>query len=189
MVNGWYLRNYSILDLKINIGNVLWFHLIPYNVWFFGSGFMIGVICETDKTATYIALGTTFACFYTCGKIHVKIRILLTLVLRICSFNLFSFILTFFFSGALWPLEGMHWIIRSISPLLPITRCAEAFRALSVKGWPLSNSTVYQGFFSSFVWSCIFLLITWAVVKKNNGLGSKWNDEGKKAIQLQAPTT
>ncbi|XP_065214315.1 ABC transporter G family member 23-like isoform X2 [Planococcus citri] len=87
----------------------------------------------------------------------------------ICVGSTFGF---FTMCGVLWPLEGMHWILKPFSYILPITRCAEAFRALSVKDYPLSNPIVYQGFFSSILWSCFFVSITTIILKKNKGLGN-----------------
>lgn len=73
----------------------------------------------------------------------------------------------------MWPLEGMHWILRSVGWILPITLSTETFRALSARAWTITHPTVYKGFFSSLGWICFFLSITMLVIKRNKGLRAK----------------
>jgi len=73
-------------------------------------------------------------------------------------------------SGMIWPLEGMHYVLRSIGWILPITLSTESFRALSARDWSITHPTVYKGFLSASGWIAVFMLVTIIVVKKNNGL-------------------
>nr|XP_024220081.1 ABC transporter G family member 20-like [Halyomorpha halys] len=71
----------------------------------------------------------------------------------------------FLMSGAIWPVEGMHYILRTISNYSPLTKAVEAFRAVSVRGWSLFHPTVYSGMITVAVWTAIYGLITVMFIK------------------------
>ncbi|KAI5701007.1 hypothetical protein M8J75_005216 [Diaphorina citri] len=73
----------------------------------------------------------------------------------------------------IWPLEGMHWILRSVGWALPLTLPTEAFRGISARNWPVTHPTVYKGFLSSLGWIGFFLLMTYSSVKLKKGLRAK----------------
>lgn len=73
----------------------------------------------------------------------------------------------------LWPYEGMHWILRSVGWLLPITLPCESLRAISIKGKTIFYPAVYKGFFTSIGWIIFFLFLIILVIKKNDGMRSK----------------
>ncbi|XP_014245643.1 ABC transporter G family member 23-like [Cimex lectularius] len=71
-----------------------------------------------------------------------------------------SYFPLFMLSGAIWPLEGMHYILRYMSLILPITTSVECFRALSIRSWPITNPVVYGSILSLIAWIIIFASLT-----------------------------
>ncbi|CAB0009739.1 unnamed protein product [Nesidiocoris tenuis] len=69
-----------------------------------------------------------------------------------------------------WPFEGMHWTLRSVGWILPLTLTTESFRSIAMRGWGMEHFTVYAGFISSLGWSVFFILGTYflVVINKNN---------------------
>ncbi|XP_054276021.1 ABC transporter G family member 23-like [Macrosteles quadrilineatus] len=76
-------------------------------------------------------------------------------------------------SGMMWPMEGMHQVLKSIGWLLPLTLSTEAFRGISARAWGITHPAVYLGFLSSLGWIVYFMVITCIVVKWRKGLGGK----------------
>ncbi|CAH0401685.1 unnamed protein product [Chilo suppressalis] len=89
-------------------------------------GFVVATLCDTDKTATYMALG--------------------------------SFLPMTLLSGVIWPIEGMHDILKAISIVLPLTKSTEGLRSMLQKGWGIDQPDVYLGFVIIIAW--IFLHLT-----------------------------
>ncbi|KAF2899985.1 hypothetical protein ILUMI_06201 [Ignelater luminosus] len=67
--------------------------------------------------------------------------------------------------GIIWPVEGMHYLIRSIAFLFPLTQPAECLRSIMQRGWDLSSDTVYLGFIVISVWSVMLLIISIFILK------------------------
>uniref|UniRef100_A0A146L9A1 ABC transporter G family member 23 n=1 Tax=Lygus hesperus TaxID=30085 RepID=A0A146L9A1_LYGHE len=76
-------------------------------------------------------------------------------------------------SGMLWPQEGMHNLLKSISWALPTSLPTEAMRALTARGWGIEHPAVYRGFLSSMFWIFFFCLMTRLVVKARKGLRAR----------------
>ncbi|KAL1131052.1 hypothetical protein AAG570_012289 [Ranatra chinensis] len=81
-----------------------------------------------------------------------------------------SYFPLFLFSGMIWPMEGMHYVLRTIGYVLPLTLSIESFRAMTTKAWSIDNPTVYVGFLSSFSWTLILTVITLLAVKLSRDL-------------------
>ncbi|CAH1391184.1 unnamed protein product [Nezara viridula] len=71
----------------------------------------------------------------------------------------------FLMSGAVWPVEGMHYVLKIISIYSPLTKAVEAFRAVSVRGWTQYHPTVYSGMITVVVWTVIYGFITILFIK------------------------
>ncbi|KAF4529689.1 hypothetical protein B566_EDAN010775 [Ephemera danica] len=71
--------------------------------------------------------------------------------------------------GIMWPVEAMPRVLRIISRQLPLTRASEAMRSIIIKGWGLTEPTVYNGFLTTFLWTAIMLFTCFIVLrlKKN----------------------
>ncbi|BES98388.1 ATP-Hypothetical protein cassette sub-family A ABC1 member [Nesidiocoris tenuis] len=76
-------------------------------------------------------------------------------------------------SGMLWPQEGMHSILKSISWALPTSLPTEAMRALTARGHSIDHPSVYKGFLSSFFWVFAFCALTRLAIKAKNGLRAR----------------
>lgn len=63
-------------------------------------------------------------------------------------------------SGVMWPLEGMHKVLRSISYFLPQTLAIRSLRNIMLRGWGISYFSVYIGFISTTTWIIIYLSLT-----------------------------
>uniref|UniRef100_A0A146KR47 ABC transporter G family member 23 n=2 Tax=Lygus hesperus TaxID=30085 RepID=A0A146KR47_LYGHE len=73
-------------------------------------------------------------------------------------------------SGMVWPFEGMHWTLRSVGWLLPLTMTTESYRSIAQRGWSMGHHTVYAGFISSLGWSIFFILATYFIVVINKSI-------------------
>jgi len=76
-------------------------------------------------------------------------------------------------SGMMWPMEGMHYVLKSIGWLLPLTLSTEAFRGISARAWGITHPSVYLGFLSCLGWIVYFMVITFIAIKWRKGLGSR----------------
>ncbi|XP_067007044.2 ABC transporter G family member 23 [Anabrus simplex] len=68
-------------------------------------------------------------------------------------------------SGVIWPLEGMHYILRYISYVLPLTYATESMRCMLLRGWDIRKPAVYFGFLTSLGWIIAFVVLTLLVLR------------------------
>ncbi|GLH08041.1 Protein white [Gryllus bimaculatus] len=68
-------------------------------------------------------------------------------------------------SGVIWPIEGMHSILRYISYCLPLTYPTESLRCLLLRGWGVDSPTVYGGFLVSVAWITIYVITTLVILR------------------------
>ncbi|KAJ8686911.1 hypothetical protein QAD02_022705 [Eretmocerus hayati] len=80
-----------------------------------------------------------------------------------------SFLPIVMLCGIIWPIEGMHQILRYISYLLPLTKSTESFRAMLARGWTIENPVVYEGFIATFIWIIVFLTLAILLLKFKKG--------------------
>ncbi|XP_032678844.1 ABC transporter G family member 23 [Odontomachus brunneus] len=80
-----------------------------------------------------------------------------------------SFLPIVMLCGIIWPIEGMHPILKYISFLLPLTKSTESMRVILARGWPISNPTVYYGFIATFIWISIFMTLAILLLKFKKG--------------------
>lgn len=71
--------------------------------------------------------------------------------------------------GICWPVEGMHYILKYISIVLPLTFPTESLRAMMARGWSMDRQPVYSGLISTGVWIFVFLIISLLVLKFKKG--------------------
>lgn len=76
-----------------------------------------------------------------------------------------SYMVVVTLSGVLWPIEGMHYLLRYIAVVLPFTQTTETARNIMHRGWDLTHATVYMGFLSIIVWTIIIVVIIILVLK------------------------
>ena len=53
---------------------------------------------------------------------------------------------SFYLSGMMWPLEGMHWVTRIVSYCIPTTQTLYSLRIILQRGSSLLSPDVYSGF-------------------------------------------
>ncbi|KAG8327658.1 hypothetical protein J6590_015691 [Homalodisca vitripennis] len=73
----------------------------------------------------------------------------------------------FIVCGIIWPVEGMHGVLRNVIWAIPVQPAVEAYRAIVMRDWHLSHPVVYKGFLSTTIWTVIFLLGTIALARRN----------------------
>ncbi|KAI4501773.1 hypothetical protein M0802_003108 [Mischocyttarus mexicanus] len=84
-------------------------------------------------------------------------------------FALGSFLPMVMLCGIIWPVEGMHPVLKKISLVLPLTKSTESMRFMLARGWDMSRSSVYYGFISTFIWITIFLSLAILLIKFKKG--------------------
>lgn len=70
-------------------------------------------------------------------------------------------------AGVMWPIQGMHWLLRSVIWAVPVQPAVETYRAIVERGWGLTHPTVYTGFVSTFLWTVVFVIIAILLARKN----------------------
>ncbi|KAL6262618.1 hypothetical protein P5V15_005411 [Pogonomyrmex californicus] len=80
-----------------------------------------------------------------------------------------SFLPIVMLCGIIWPIEGMHPILKYISFVLPLTKSTESMRAILARGWPITEPTVYYGFIATFIWISIFMSLALLLLKFKKG--------------------
>lgn len=71
--------------------------------------------------------------------------------------------------GIIWPVEGMHDLLRFVSYTMPLTMSTESMRVILARGWSMSMSTVYNGFVATFCWITIFMTLSILLIKFKKG--------------------
>ncbi|XP_076301010.1 ABC transporter G family member 23 [Lasioglossum baleicum] len=80
-----------------------------------------------------------------------------------------SFLPIVMLCGIIWPIEGMHVILRYISFVLPLTKSTESMRSMLARGWTINNPSVYNGFISTLIWICVFMTLSILLIKFKKG--------------------
>ncbi|XP_050536009.1 ABC transporter G family member 23 [Daktulosphaira vitifoliae] len=80
-----------------------------------------------------------------------------------------SFLPIVMLCGIIWPVEGMHAVMKTISFFLPLTQSTESMRSMLARGWPITEPTVYIGFCSTLIWITIFLTSSVLLIKFKKG--------------------
>lgn len=75
--------------------------------------------------------------------------------------------------GIMWPIEGMHPLMKKVTIFMPLTLSVDAFRSMSLRNWNLSHPKVYQGFISILLWIFAAVLITILSLKFKQGIKPK----------------
>uniref|UniRef100_A0A1B6CAU9 Uncharacterized protein n=1 Tax=Clastoptera arizonana TaxID=38151 RepID=A0A1B6CAU9_9HEMI len=73
----------------------------------------------------------------------------------------------FMVCGIMWPIQGMHWVLKSIVWAIPVQPAVETYRAIAERGWSITHPTVYMGFVSTFIWTIIFIVFSILLARKN----------------------
>ncbi|CAG9794722.1 unnamed protein product [Diatraea saccharalis] len=129
---------FVVFDLSQN-GPIGWVVFLTFLAGICGMtfGFVVATLCDTDKTATYMALG--------------------------------SFLPMTLLSGVIWPIEGMHDILKAISIVLPLTKSTEGLRSMLQKGWSIDRPSVYWGFVITTAWIFLHLTASICLLKFKKG--------------------
>lgn len=65
----------------------------------------------------------------------------------------------------LWPLEGMHLLLKPIATILPMTTATISLRNIALRAWDMYHPGVYIGFLSTISWTLVFLILTFVTIK------------------------
>lgn len=135
-------------------------------MFFIVSGFFVAALCDSFTTASCLAIGSYFPLFMLSGKIIIIIIIIDRLYHLNYACKLYcNWYNLGLFLGAIWPLEGMHYVLRVIAIFLPITSSVEAYRSISVRSWSITYYQIYISLISLVVWTTIFAVLTIVMVK------------------------
>ncbi|KAI5730710.1 hypothetical protein M8J76_016648 [Diaphorina citri] len=74
-----------------------------------------------------------------------------------------------FICGLAWPVEGAHYLLKSVSWMFPLTLTTQGLRGMTARGWPLMHPTVLEGVASIVVWIGLFVLICIVLIKTEKG--------------------
>lgn len=72
-------------------------------------------------------------------------------------------------TGLAWPVEGAHYLLKSVSWMFPLTLTTQGLRGMTARGWPLMHPTVLEGVASIVVWIGLFVLICIVLIKTEKG--------------------
>lgn len=80
-----------------------------------------------------------------------------------------SFLPLIMLCGIIWPIEGMHPLLKAPALFLPLTKSTESLRSILQRGWPIEDPHVYIGFVSTGIWILIFLTVSILLLKFKKG--------------------
>lgn len=80
-----------------------------------------------------------------------------------------SFLPLIMLCGIIWPIEGMHPLLKAPALFLPLTLSTESLRSILQRGWPIEDPHVYIGFISTGIWILIFLTFSILLLKFKKG--------------------
>ncbi|KAL1449986.1 hypothetical protein WDU94_002450 [Cyamophila willieti] len=63
----------------------------------------------------------------------------------------------------------MHYMVRAVSFILPLTLSTESLRCILAKGWDMNEPDVYLGFIATFLWISVFLTSSVLLIKFRKG--------------------
>lgn len=69
-------------------------------------------------------------------------------------------------SGAVWPLEGQHYILRYFSFLMPITLPSISIRDVMLRGYAIGEKSVVTGISVLIAWMVGCLVLSFVVMRK-----------------------
>ena len=69
-------------------------------------------------------------------------------------------------SGAVWPLEGQHYILRYFSFLMPITLPSISIRDVMLRGYAIGEKSVVTGISVLMAWMVACLVLSFVVMRK-----------------------
>ena len=125
-------------------------------------GFALATVCDEEKNAMLIAIGTILPTVLVSGMIKYSLSCI-CIICDKCDANFFRLIST----GAIFPFEALPVLIQYAGYLLPGTLPGDALRSILLRGWGLSYLSVWLGFFSTFAWICVYWSITFIYLKYN----------------------
>ncbi|KAI5693785.1 hypothetical protein M8J75_005740 [Diaphorina citri] len=80
-----------------------------------------------------------------------------------------SFLPIVMLCGIIWPVQGMHYLVRAVSFVLPLTLSTESLRCILAKGWDMNEPSVYVGFIATLLWITVFLSSSVLLIKFKKG--------------------
>ncbi|KMQ88436.1 abc transporter g family member 20 [Lasius niger] len=80
-----------------------------------------------------------------------------------------SFLPIVMLCGIIWPIEGIHPLLKYISFLLPLTKSTDSMRSMLTRGWSISEPTIYYGFIATLIWISIFMSLSILLLKFKKG--------------------
>ncbi|XP_024080654.1 ABC transporter G family member 23 isoform X1 [Cimex lectularius] len=127
-----------VFDIKNN-GSLFWVSLLILLCGTCGMcyGFVVSCVCDNERSATYVALGSFLPFVELCGIV--------------------------------WPAEGMHYALRKISLILPLTLSTESLRSMLSRGWDISRPSVYKGYISTSIWILFLMIVSILLIKFKKG--------------------
>ncbi|XP_076631751.1 ABC transporter G family member 23 [Colletes latitarsis] len=171
-------RNEGLLERSLVVGltgtEILFGQVITQFVVMMGQSIMVLVFafvifkitCEGDTgwiAALTILTGFCGMCFgFVVAGVTEEERSATYMVMG-------SFLPIIMLCGIIWPIEGMHYVLRCISSFLPLTKSTESMRVMLARGWPITNPTVYTGFIATFLWISVFLTLSILIIKFKKG--------------------
>lgn len=165
--------------------NVLWWVKYIFLFWRFASitvflylmflfclhlGFVVSCAVDNERNATYMALGSFLPVVMLCGKYNeCSYWINSEKSEQVLLFTSYWTPFSLFLTGIIWPVEGMHNILKVISVFLPLTKSTESMRAMLARGWSITSPAVYLGFISTLLWIAVFLTLSILLIKFKKG--------------------
>lgn len=119
---------------------------------------------------------TTFSLIFLIGVDGMFFGFLIALLSKsqteAAYFGIGSNFLLKFLCGLLWPTEGIHIILRTLSLFLPLTMATEALRSLTTRGWTITHPVVFSGFASTIAWIAVFCVLSFIVLRTKKDIWS-----------------
>ncbi|XP_075229368.1 ABC transporter G family member 23-like [Lycorma delicatula] len=77
-----------------------------------------------------------------------------------------TIVVLFTICGIVWPIQGMHYILRKVAWAIPLQPAVESYRSIAVQSHFLDHPTVYKGYISTIVWALVLTTTSYFIAQK-----------------------
>lgn len=119
------------------------------------TAYIIGCLADDQAKSYYLLHGMGVIIVTLSGEFEVQLVLYKLLIM-----------MKFISTGIIWPIEAMPWVIQPFVYLFPVYMPAKSARELIIKGYGITDYSVYIGIVYSVVWMILGAIITLVVLKR-----------------------
>ncbi|XP_024085724.1 ABC transporter G family member 23-like isoform X2 [Cimex lectularius] len=79
--------------------------------------------------------------------------------------GIFTVLTLFMMTGSMWPLEAIHWLLKPMSQIVPVTLSSKGYYNVALRGFSITHYGVYMGIFSSLIGTIVLATLIVLAIK------------------------